>query len=125
MYGFFALYLVHGLAAACAAPPSSNADFHDRLAGTLSEKSRACLWSRQGTPGVSADWMPAMRHPDSIMQICALVMIQGARPRSVSRALHRTSSIFPIPFDRLRRTMLVISRPAVTSPDIFPEESWE
>ena len=34
-----------------------------------------------------------MRHLDSIMQICALVMIQGARLRSVSNALHRTSSL--------------------------------
>ncbi len=35
-----------------------------------------------------------MRHLDSIMQICALVMIHGARLRRVSNALHRTSSVF-------------------------------
>jgi hypothetical protein len=66
-----------------------------------------------------------MRHLDSIMQICALVMIHGVRLRWVSNALHRTSSVFPIPFDRLRRTMLVIPQPTVASPDVFPEESWE
>ena len=34
-----------------------------------------------------------MRHLDSIMQICALVMIHGVRLRWVSNALHRTSSL--------------------------------
>src|SRR5665811_2175484 len=33
----------------------SHADFHDRLDGTLSEKLRACLWSRLSASGDCAD----------------------------------------------------------------------
>jgi hypothetical protein len=51
--------------------------------GTLSEKSRACLWFRDADPAIASIWIAVMHGLDSIMQICALDPVlarEGTKP---------------------------------------------
>src|SRR5258708_10571194 len=55
--------------------PVSRADFRARLAGTLSENSRACPWSRRRLPAIAAVWTAAMHWFGIIMQNCTVLIV--------------------------------------------------